>query len=587
MHERSADLHYRWAALLAATMIALGAGRIASTYLVLSHVFDEPAHIAAGMEWLDRRLYTYEVQHPPLARVAAALIPWLTGSRSVGQPSMWEEGNAILYAEGAYVQHLASARLGILPFFLLAAGTVWAWARLVFGAGFALGSVFLFTTLPPVLAHAGLATTDMAVGATLPAAVFLFARWLDQPTPARCAGLGFMAALTVLSKLSALVLLPSCMVGLIGWRWAVTARRNHRGHLPGTRTVLPAGLQLPSFRGFMGVVCVALFTLWGGYRFNLVPALSADARPHHLIDRIAGPSGPLHDLAYTIAEAPLVPLSELANGIAAVAQHNADGHRSYLLGQTSEAGSWWFFPVSLAVKTPVPFLLLTALGCIFSLKASWREGEWKLAVPALCAVVIFLVVLPSRINIGVRYILPIYPLLAITAGVGLSRLTRLIRPPMLGRVLAVLLLGWQLASSLVVHPDYLAYFNEVAGRRPERILVDSDLDWGQDVHRLRETLRQFGVTEVIAMIHGHPDEEELRSQGIPAISTPSGGLSLGGWVAVSIHWLQVDPDLSQLRSCDPVAKVGKSINLYRLTQNEIRPAGQQTIPPTEAKAWCR
>ena len=107
--------------VLVAACLAVGVARIVATYHVFNQTWDEPAHVAAGMEWLDRGRYPYEPLHPPLARIMEALGPRLAGIRSAGQANVWLEGNAILYAGGRYDRNLALARLGVLPFFLLAA----------------------------------------------------------------------------------------------------------------------------------------------------------------------------------------------------------------------------------------------------------------------------------------------------------------------------------------------------------------------------------------------------------------------------------------------------------------------------------
>src|SRR5713226_6740814 len=100
--------------------------RIVATYAVFNHTSDEPAHIACGLEWLDKHVYRYESQHPPLTRIMAALGPYLDGARSTGQKNMFIEGNAILYgaAGSQYDRRLALARAGNLPFFWLACGMV-------------------------------------------------------------------------------------------------------------------------------------------------------------------------------------------------------------------------------------------------------------------------------------------------------------------------------------------------------------------------------------------------------------------------------------------------------------------------------
>ena len=118
-----------WTTCFIFVVIALGSMSVASTYRVFAHTFDEPAHIAAGMELLDHGSFSYEQLHPPLARLAVALGPYLKGARSQGRAEIFSEGLAILYQGGEYQATLVAARLGVLPFLmiLIAAASIWAY----------------------------------------------------------------------------------------------------------------------------------------------------------------------------------------------------------------------------------------------------------------------------------------------------------------------------------------------------------------------------------------------------------------------------------------------------------------------------
>src|SRR3989442_3754898 len=125
--------------ILAVLVALIAILRIVSAYPNISQAYDEPAHIACGMEWLDKGTYTLEPLHPPLARVAAAIGPFLEGLRlpQVAVIQGWSydiysAGNNILYARGRYRLNLGLSRLGILPFFPLAALVVFCWARTPF-----------------------------------------------------------------------------------------------------------------------------------------------------------------------------------------------------------------------------------------------------------------------------------------------------------------------------------------------------------------------------------------------------------------------------------------------------------------------
>jgi hypothetical protein len=186
-------------------------------------------------------------------------------------------------------------------------------------------------------------------------------------------------------------------------------------------------------------------------------------------------------------------------------------------------------------------------------------------MPAILTAVILLVNLPTSLNIGVRYMLPLYPLLAFTAGIGVAWLWRR------QRAAAIVLLLWATISSASAHPDYLAYFNEVAGSHPERILVDSDLDWGQDMARLGAELQRRRVPYFHMACLYTGDDTRL---GLPAWDGLEPYQPVTGWVAVSHTMLQNygwmvsqqrnRPDLAfaWLDRYQPVGRVGKSILLY-------------------------
>jgi hypothetical protein len=412
-----------------------------STYTAFADVGDEPAHLACGLEYLTRHVYRYETQHPPLARAMAALGPYLDGARPVGESNPEWEGDAILCRSGHPGRTLFLARLGVLPFFLLACLVVYSWARHHFGKSAAVWATGLFTLLPPVLAHAGLATTDMALTACLGAAFFSLVLWAEKPTLPRSLLLGAATALAALSKFTALGFLPAGAVLALAAYIAVERPGLHKLAALARERAAPFGLA----------VLTGALLIWAGYWFSL---------------------GPL-------------PAPEFFDGIRNAMRHNTTGHTAYLLGQVSKTGWWYFFPVTLAVKTPIAFLLLLVWGGYLTVGA----GHARPLLPWAFCLGILLPAMTSHVNIGVRHVLPIYIGLSIVAGqVG--------DLPHGKRIILVVLLLWLAIAGAVHHPDYLAYFNELVGSQPEKVLVDSDLDWRQDTKRLARRLKELGATEV-------------------------------------------------------------------------------------------
>jgi 4-amino-4-deoxy-L-arabinose transferase-like glycosyltransferase len=555
---------------LSAVLIGVALARVGATYPVFNQTWDEASHIAGGMEWLDRGSYTYEPMHTPLPRVMAALGPYLSGARSQGDRNRDIEGNRILHSLGTYDRTLTLARMGILPFFVLAAVVVVLWGARLYGWDAALWALLLFTTLPPILGHSGVATTDMAIAACLSAALFAWWLWLERPTSGRSWALGIFLGLAVLSKLSALVFLA------VGGLLILLCFR-----LDPNRTAITGSvLSISRMRAARWVYLAAFLTIWAGYRFSvgpLVPPPEAEAETAPA--KRVPPTRPtaLDSVVLAVERAAVYPAPELFRGFVALYQKNQQGHRSYLLGEVRTNGWWYFFPLALGVKTPLGLLFLFAVGLGALAWATVKQQRWTQFAPALVASGLLLAAMTSGINIGVRHVLPIYPLMALVAGVGARTLWHW-RPGIpAGPVLAALLVGWQVTSSFRVHPDYLAYFNELAPH-PERILVDSDLDWGQDLKRLADTLRARNITELSIAYNGSAD---LTRHGLPTIHDLVPYQPTSGWIAISVFCLKMGkigtrtPDeFAWLERFDPVARVGSSIWLYHLTDAQLR-AGLQ------------
>ncbi len=547
--------------------------RIIATYPVFSQFYDEPDHISCGMEWLQKHVYLYDRQHPPTSRVAVALPLYFQGLRlppvpeprpsSVAADYAVDDGNAILYSHGQYMSNLAWARAAILPFFLL---NVWLLALLgdfLFGPWTALGAVFLFTMLPPVLGHGSVATTDTAPIAALLAVIYALIRWIEKPGKKRSAVLGLTLGLALIAKFS---LIPFIGVGAfltVIWIWI------RRPEILPWRGTAPR--QLLADVGIVSII--AFLVLWSVYRFHVDPILTASAS-HAFAGQFGPVAGPIVERALTIK----LPLREFVGGMRVLMSHNSSGHDSFLLGSYRVTGWWYYFPVILAVKTPLAFLGLVLLGMPPVVRRLWSgEGDWRQNVPFLFAIGILISCVTARIDIGVRHILPIFPLLSLVAAEAVvsSMRTFLNSPaaPTTGRwlrralpAIAAALVLMLMVESASAHPDYVAWFNLLGGNHPERISVDSNLDWGQDLKRLSDRLRQLNVDNLKIAYWGTAD---LSQMGLPPFVELNPREPVSGWIAVSVYKYELECAQSGnycwLHDQQPVERVGRSIFLYHLT----------------------
>jgi hypothetical protein len=522
--------------LLATAFILVAVARIASTYSVFSATFDEGWHLAVGMEWLDRGQYTYENYNPPLARIAIAVGPYIDGIRSTGSPNVIREGRLLLYQHDRFQRTLTLARIGVLPFFVVASLFLWLWARMLGGPAVGLSALAVFTTLPPVLGHAGLATTDMPMLGAMAALLYVVTIWLERPTVWGSVALGVAGAAALLTKFSSVPFFVVALVLALGGRWYFARDDSRRWW----RTVVPGlGCPLVIALGVAGVL------VWATYRFHIG----------------------------TIRGIP-VPAPEFIDGIRQLRLHNEMGHQTYLLGKSGWDGFWNFFLVALLVKTPIATLLLGVGGLGALSHTGWRTRQWRLMLPVTLALGVLGVAMMSRINLGVRHLLPLYLGLSIGAGIALVSSWRLTARRAVARIALVLAVSILSISSFRVHPDYIAYFNEIVGNEPDRWLVDSDLDWGQDLLRLADTVKARQIPSIAINYFGTSD---VRRHGMPNVTTWAADDRPSGWVAISVtllrrgsatlhdrKWTIYPHTYDWLLAYEPVARVGRSILLYQL-----------------------
>ncbi|HLW53735.1 MAG TPA: glycosyltransferase family 39 protein [Candidatus Angelobacter sp.] len=539
-------LFYAAATVIVTVIMCL---RIAATDFIFTQTFDESAHIACGLRWLDKGDYECESAHPPLGRVVGAVGPYLAGERSHAIDDPIAEGNEILGQGSHYRLILALGRLGELPFAVLALAGAWVWARRVFSPGAAFFAALLFSLLPPVLGNSGLVTTDIAVTAGCTWAFYAFTRLLEEPGWKNCLAVGFWCAFALVSKFSAVPFL-ACGFLAIFILYALSSR--HAGSPVN-------GLQVVRWLALASVITVLL--VWASYQFSFGP-LFTEAELHrpnaHIPQRLIQPGW-----AHTAVTAVPVPAGRFFRGLGQVWMHNVKGHASYLLGQRRETGWWYFFPVVMAIKTPLGFLALAVCGSAILL-TQLRRNEWLSGACVAAAVAMLLVCMVSRIDLGLRHILPIYPLLSVAAGWLVADSMRHFRSPRFVLVLGCLL--WCGVDSARAHPDYLAWFNPIAASHPDHFRVDSDFDWGQDLGRLSARLQQLHVPSVTISYFGRAD---LSHFGLPPFSELSCDGPMHGYVAVSVTNLYYKsvtcPErFHSLQQMKPQEVVGKTIYLYYL-----------------------
>jgi 4-amino-4-deoxy-L-arabinose transferase-like glycosyltransferase len=454
--------------------------------------------------------------------VLAALPLKLMGLPDPPQTDDTSRGNSLLYHGDRYEKNLARARMGNLLLLIAAIVAVAALANRTFGREIAVIAVALFTNLPPVLAHAGLMTTDMAVTAALPLAILALDLFLEKPTWKRAATLGAAIGMGVLAKFSFLVFFPAAAIVLL------LVRRSRTRLRPLALTFL-----------------IAFFVTWAGYRFDFRPISSVFKGASFFI-QMAVPES-MRQSVREFSDSVPIPAPALPVGIGVLKEHDKHGHQTFLLGQTGMKGWWYYFPVVFFFKTPIPFLILVAFGLS-------RRGIEHALIP----LAILLVSMTGSINIGVRHVLPMYPFLSIVAAFGVVRLWRRTRGAFVTLAFAALM-AWLVIGAAAAHPDYLGWYNEAAGRKPWRIAADSNLDWGQDVLRLERAARELKIEKVWIRYSASVD---LTRHGIRSENLPDHPVA--GWIVLGETPITFFPDRVAwlTERYEPVRRIGTSMRLY-------------------------
>ena len=554
-----------------ALIIVAVCGLAAGSWRVYSATWDEPEHLAAGVELLDRGKYEYDTEHPPLARVPLALGPWLAGARAFGTPPPDGrlEGVDILYSGGHYWRYLTLARLGTLPFLALLLYATWLWGRRLFAApATALLAVLLLASVPPVLGHGALASLDVAAAATILLALYALQHWLVTARRRDALVFGLAAGVAVATKFSAIPFLGLSVLTLALVRIGLGGRAGRAAPSPAAGAggavhapwrVWPAGLAIAAL--------AALLPLWLVYAPRSPDPAGVAFRFNWAVSYLLLSHGPPHALGVLLAHLWLPrELKDLVNGVVAVKAHNDTGHLSYLLGEVRRDGWWYFYLVALAVKTPIPLLLGAPFGLAWLARQGWRRADaWPLAPLVLVITVLGFASVFSRINIGVRHILIVYPFLALATAATVRRAWQgiaALRHRGAARAATVALAAavtWQLSTLVSAFPDYLPYFNEAVAH-PERVLVDSDLDWGQDLRRLELRAARLRIPHLALAYRGTAD---LKREPLPPFTVLPGRRPTHGWVAVSqLARTRNLSDYAWLDAYRPVERVGKSIDLY-------------------------
>jgi hypothetical protein len=536
-----------------------------------SATWDEPVHLTAGVAALAQGDHRFDPEHPPFALTWAAIpLLWTPGfaldaaSVAAQRPIHWARveqfdfAHRFLYQENDADRLLYPARAMIVALGVLLAGLVFAWSYELAGLPGGCIALACFLLEPNLMAHSSLVTTDLPLTCFFFGAVYFLWRTCRRCSAANVLGLVVFFVLAMVTKYSALLLVP-----VLGSLLAL-AVFGQRRLSPAVAGGLLLALAIASWAG-----------IWAAYHFRYAPGPSDLWHFRFQYDPVVAEEAPgLASLVAWVDANRLLPNAYTQGFL--LTQVKSLSRRAFLAGAHGSTGWWHYFPLAFLVKTPVSLMLLSAGALVLALRRWLRRSmgdELYLVVPILA---VFAAGVGTSLNIGHRHILAIYPFLvtaaAFVAARGLAR-SRVLG----GAVLALLLAFWTYELSRA-YPHTLAFFNTLAGG-PEHgadWLVDSNLDWGQDLKPLARWLDEHEVQHVNLAYFGTADP---RYYGIEATYLPGSPFfipaeeiakpRLPGYVAVSATILTGVYGDSEVRSFyrglarrTPIAVIGHSIRVY-------------------------
>lgn len=432
-------------------------------------------------------------------------------------------GHQFFYETGHDHFPLLMAGRAMIMLFNVGTGLlIFCWSRHLFGPAGAFVSLTLFAFSPTFLAHGALATSDACMTFFFLAAVGAWWRHLHDGRARWWWLSAVVFGLAWVAKYSAPLLLPM-MILMAAMRAATAEPLKLMGRTFTTR----AGKFGAAALSAVGHGLVAIAIIWACYGFRYkafnpaLPPATDFIRPWEVLDLHIGFAGQVLRAAATLHALP----EAFLYGFAYVLE-TTQVRSAFLNGEYSTTGWPSFFPWTFALKTTLPVLVVTLLTCVLTTRRWLRDRTriradlLRVAPLAVLFVVYWASSLRLQLNIGHRHILPTYPVIFIAAGMLGSWLAAQRR---LLALAVVALLGGQVVEAARISPDFLAYFNALGGGPDQghRHLVDSSLDWGQDLPGLKTWLEaNAGRTPVYLSYFGtgEPDYYGIRARRLPFVN---------------------------------------------------------------------
>ena len=521
---------------------------------------DETVHIPAGYFYVKKGDFFINFEHPPFSKTLSGFFLSFTEVffpedlyRNL-RMNEWNLGMAFFYLNRENVDKIVLlSRLPMILLGILLGFFIYLWTSDLYGKIAGIFSLFLFTFCPNFLAHSCLVTTDVPFTLFFIMTLYFLWKFLEKDEIRYLIFCGISFGLALSTKFTGIILMPFILISLLILERKFI-KKEYLKYFILYLFLLPIFILLLTYR-FHGIVKPfekKVFTTGDKIFFTY---------------KYYGIGNFILGLKRIVLEA------------------TERGHFSYLNGKFSQNGWRYYFIFAFLYKTPIPLIILILLS-IF-IKPKIEKKERFIILPCI---IYFIFSSLSKKQIGIRYILPFYALLYVYCGRLLIYSEKLKLKKLTKKIIFIILIFWYLFESIKIHPHYIAYFNQIAGGPDNgwKHLIDSNIDWGQDLKELKEYLQKEGNPELLLNYFGAIFPETYGLVYEPFLypffiyNVPEKNYHFNSpfpkkeYLAISVNHLAGLPYedteiFNWLKEIKPKAKIGYSIFVYDITKDiEIR-----------------
>lgn len=526
-----------------------------------SVTIDEFVHLPAGYYYLKTGDFDLFRIHPPFIQMLCAA-PLLFKDINFRYDSNWQQSNNWIFGyefmlsnSQDYHEIFETSRLVTLGLSVLLGLIIFCWAKELFGRMAGFFALFLFTFNPDILAHSGLVTLDAGVSLFIFTTIYFLWKFIKSGRSIYCILSGATLGIAIVSKYSALLVIPAILFISL---FIVTSRIK-----------LNINLSVKKYLFLMIVFFVVTLLI-----INATYLFKGSFSPLSRFDFQSKTLKPLNSIFLSALPAPLP--FDFLKGFDEQLAIQGGKFDSYLNGHVSDSSWWYYYIEAFSLKEPVAWIVLLLIALMVNI--IYGRTHYDLLLFVLFPPLLFLIVISSMsVNIGIRYLLPAFPFLFLFSGSIMNGdLFKRIVSSHLIQCTVIICSLWYAIMSVMIHPHYLAYFNEIAGGpgKGYKFLVDSNIDWGQDLPGLKEYLLHNNIDKIYLAYFGRVDPQLY---GINFDLLPNHPVK--GYCAISASYLAGRPyflykDMKLhfappyayrwVSQFQPLDNIGYSIYIYRI-----------------------